>query len=131
LEILGDMKKKGGKKELLEENVDEEQAVLLPNCSFSWKKLIEMKDKNIEFFAGDGSQRLRIFDIDGKTKSLYMVSELGKITWPLRFEKLEGIHKILHSGKVTLLPYEIDKLIPTWGNFVTGLFKYLGCGKAE
>jgi hypothetical protein len=55
---------------------------------------------------------LRIFDIDGKTKSLYMVSELGKITWPLRFEKLERIHKIIHAGKATLLPYEIDKLIP-------------------
>jgi hypothetical protein len=90
-----------------------------------------MKDKNVEFFAGDGNQRLRIFDIDGKTKSLYMVSELGKITWPLRFEKLEKIHKTLHSGKVALLPYEIDKLIPTWGNFVTGLFRYLGCDKAE
>ena len=129
--LLGDMKKPNGKKELLESNVNENQEVSLPRCSFSWKKLIEMKDNNVEFFAGDGSQRLRIFDIDGITKSLYMVSELGKVTWPLRFEKLEGMHKMVHSGKVTLLPYEIDKLIPTWGNFVTGLFRYLGCGKTE
>jgi len=129
--LLGDMKKANGKKELLESNVNENQEVSLPRCSFSWKKLIEMKDNNVEFFAGDGSQRLRIFDIDGITKSLYMVSELGKVTWPLRFEKLEGMHKMVHSGKVTLLPYEIDKLIPTWGNFVTGLFRYLGCGKTE
>jgi len=58
---------------------------------------------------------------DGKTKSLYMVSELEKIKWPLRFEKLERIHKIIHSGKVILVPYEIDKLIPTGGNFVRQL----------
>jgi len=129
--LLGDMKKTNGDKELLESNVNEKQEVSLPKCSFGWKKLIEMKDNNVEFFAGDGSQRLRIFDIDGITKSLYMVSELGKVTWPLRFEKLERIHKMIHSGKVILLPYEIDKLIPTWGNFVTGLFRYLGCGKTE
>jgi hypothetical protein len=60
-----------------------------------------------------------------------MICELGKITWPLRFEKLEEIHKIIHSGKVALIPYKIDKIIPTWGNFVTGLFKYLGCSKTE
>lgn len=125
------MRKADEKKELLEKNIHEEQAVCLPKCSFSWKKMIEMKEENVDFFAGDGCQRLRIFDIDGKTKSLYMVSELGKITWPLRFEKLERIHKIIHSGKAILVPYEIDKLIPTWGNFVTGLFRYLGCSKTE
>jgi len=125
------MKKTEGKKELLENNVNEKKEVSPLRCSFSWKKLIEMKDKNVEFLAGDGYQWLRIFDIDGKTKSLYMVSELGKITWPLRFEKLERIHKTVHSGKVILVPYEIDKLIPTWGNFVTGLFRYLGCVKTE
>jgi hypothetical protein len=131
LEILGDMKKTKEKKELLEKTFNERQAVSLAKCSFSWGKLIEMKDTNVEFFAGDGYQRLRIFDIDGKTKSLYMVSELGRITWPLRFEKLERIHEIIHCGKVALVPYEIDKLIPTWGNFVTGLFRYLGCSKTE
>jgi hypothetical protein len=125
------MKRTKEKKELLEKNANEKQAVCVPKCSFGWEKLVEMKDDNVEFFAGDGYKRLRIFDIDEKTKSIYMVSELGKITWPLRFEKLEKIHKIIHSGKVTLVPYEIDKLIPTWGNFVTGLFRYLGCGKTE
>ncbi|MGA2318688.1 MAG: hypothetical protein ABSG71_20265, partial [Thermodesulfobacteriota bacterium] len=88
-------------------------------------------DKNVEFFAGDGYKRLRIIDIDEKTKSIHMICELGKITWPLRFEKLEEIHKIIHGGEVALIPYKIDKLIPTWGNFVTGLFKYLSCGKTE
>jgi len=126
------MKKTRGKKEQLsEKNIIEKQEVYLPKCSFSWEKLIEMKDNNVEFFAGDGYKRLRIIDTDEKTKSIHMICELGKITWPLRFEKLEEIHKIIHSGKVPLIPYRIDKLIPTWGNFVTGLFKYLGCGETE
>jgi hypothetical protein len=132
LEILRDMKKtKEKKEEFLKKNVIEKQTVGLPKCSFSWEKLIEMKDKNVQFFAGDGYKRLRIIDIDEKTKNIHMICELGKVTWPLRFKKLEEIHKIVHSGKVTLIPYEIDKLIPTWGNFVTGLFKYLGCDKTE
>jgi hypothetical protein len=28
---------------------------------------------------------------------------------------------------VALIPYEMDRLIPTWGNFITGLLRYLGC----
>ena len=126
------MKKTKGKKEgFLEKNVIEKQAVCLPKCSFSWEKLIEMKDKNVQFFAGDGYKRLRIIDIDEKTKSIHMICELGKISWPLKFKKLEEIHKKLHGGEVAFIPYKIDKLIPTWGNFVTGLFKYFGCDKTE
>ncbi len=99
------------------------------NCSFNWEKLVTMKNSKIEFLAGDGFKRLRIVEVDDKTKSLHMICELGKITWPLRFDKLEEIHQKIHAGEVTLIPYEIDRLIPTWGNFVTGLFRYLGCEK--
>lgn len=98
-------------------------------CLFSWEKLIEMKEQKTVFFAGDGFKRLRILDIDQKTKNIHMVCELGKKTWPLSFKKLEEIHQKVHGGGVNLIPYEIDRLLPTWGNFVTGLFKYLGCGK--
>ena len=124
-------KTKEEKEEFLEKNKIEKQEVCWPKCSFSWEKLVEMKDKNIEFFAGDGYKRLRIVDINEKTKSIHMICELGKISWPLKFKKLEEIHKKIHGGEVALIPYKIDKLIPTWGNFVTGLFKYFGCGKTE
>jgi len=102
---------------------------ILSKCSFSWEKLKEMRDNNVEFFAGDGFKRLRIIDMDERIKNIHMVCELGKITFPLKYEKLEEVHEKVHRGEVTLIPYEIDKLIPTWGNFVTGLFRYLGCGK--
>lgn len=98
-------------------------------CSFSWEKLLEMKENSDEFFAGDGFKRLRIIEVDERTKSIYLICELGKITFPLKFEKLEEVHQKLLNGKVTLLPYKIDRLLPTWGNFVAGLFKYLGCDK--
>ena len=126
------MKMTTGKREnFLENKMVEKQEDSLSKCSFSWEKLVDMKDKNVEFFAGDGYKRLRIIDINKKTKSIHLICELGKITWPLNYNKLEEIHKKIHEGDVALIPYELDKLIPTWGNFVTGLFKYFGCGKTE
>ena len=98
-----------------------------PDCSFSWGKLVEMKNNKIQFLAGDGFKRLRIVEADEKTRSIHMICELGKITWPLRFDKLEEVHQKVHAGVVALIPYEMDRLIPTWGNFITGLLRYLGC----
>ena len=96
-------------------------------CSFSWEKLVEMKNGKIQFLAGDGYKRLQIVEADEKTKSVHMICELGKITWPLRFDKLEEVHHKVHAGAVALIPYEMDRLIPTWGNFITGLLRYMGC----
>ena len=101
-----------------------------PKCSFSWEKLREMKNDKIEFWASDGLNLLRIVDIDEKRRSLYMINQAGKTTWPLRYGKLEEVHNKVHSGELTFLSYEIDKLVPTWGNYITGLLKYLGCDKA-
>lgn len=102
---------------------------ILSSCSFSWEKLKEMKDNEIEFWAADGLNKLRIFEIDEREKSFYVVNQLGKRTWPFRFKKLERLHKQFHDGEITLLPYEMDKLVPTWGNYIAGLLKYLGCDK--
>jgi len=98
-------------------------------CSFSWEKLKEMKDNKIEFWAADGLNLLRIIEIDEKQKSFYVVSQLGKMTWPLKYQKLEEVHNKIHTGGITMLSYEIDKLVPTWGNYIAGLLKYLGCDK--
>jgi DNA-binding response OmpR family regulator len=98
-------------------------------CSFSWEKIEEMKDNQIEFWAGDGFTRLRIVDISPKGRFIYMVTREGSKTWPLKFQKLEEVHNKVHRGEIPILAYEIDKYIPTWGNYVSGLFKYLGCEK--
>jgi hypothetical protein len=97
-------------------------------CSFSWEKLVDMKENGVEFWTADGSKRLRIVEVNKKAKSIYMICcQTGKITWPLRFQKLEEVHNKIHSGEVGLNPHEIDKLIPTWGNYITGLLRFLGC----
>lgn len=96
-------------------------------CDFSWEKLKEMKENKTEFWAGDGLNLLRIVEIDEKRKSFYVVNKSGKISWPLKYQKLEEVHRKIHNREVSLLPYEIDKLVPTWGNYITGLLKYLGC----
>jgi len=100
-----------------------------PKCAFSWEKLKEMKENKIEFWAGDGLNLLRIVEIDEKRNSFYVINKSGKITWPLRYQKLEEVHRKIHGGQVALLPYEIDKLVPTWGNYITGLLRCLGCDK--
>jgi len=102
---------------------------IFPKCSFSWENLKEMKDKETKFWAADGLNLLQIFEIDEREKSFYMVNQLGKRTWPFKYEKLEELHKKFHSGEMTLLTYEVDKLVPTWGNYIVGLLKYLGCDK--
>jgi hypothetical protein len=102
---------------------------IFPKCSFSWDKLKEIKDHKIEFWAADGLNLLRIVDIDEKRKSLYVINQSGKITWPLKYQKLEEVHHKIHNGEISLLSYEIDKLAPTWGNYIAGLLKYLGCDK--
>ena len=122
-------KRQGGKEKVQEGSSMLKQELDPAKCSFSWQNLKEMKDNNVEFFAGDGFKRLRIIEFNEKERRIHMIDELGKITVPLKYEKLEEVHEKVHSGKVSLIPYEIDKVIPTWGNFVTGLFRYLGCDK--
>ena len=99
-------------------------------CSFSWEKIKDMRSKKIEFWAADGLSLLRILDIDEKEKSFYIVNQLGKRTWPFRYQKLQEVHHKFHSGELTLHPYEIDKIVPTWGNYIAGLLKFFGCDKA-
>ena len=118
------VKGQGEKEEVMIEIIE-----IIPKCPFSWEKLKEMRDQDIKFWAADGLNQLRIVGIDEKQKSFYMINQSGKITWPLRYEKLEEVHDRIHNGRLTLLSYEIDRLIPTWGNYISGLFKYFGCDK--
>jgi DNA-binding response OmpR family regulator len=99
-------------------------------CSFSWERIREMKENQIEFWAGDGLTRGQIVDISEKDRTIYMVTREGKKTWPLDFQKLEKVHAKIHSREIALMAYGIDRCLPTWGNYVTGLLKYLGCEKA-
>ncbi len=100
-------------------------------CSFGWKRIREMKDKQTEFWAGDGLTRLRIVDISERDQTIFMISQDGKKTWPLMYYKLEEVHTKIHRGEIPLHAYEIDRYIPTWGNYVSGLLEFLGCNKVS
>jgi DNA-binding response OmpR family regulator len=100
-------------------------------CSFSWGKLKEMKDNQIEFWAGDGLTRLRLVVVSDREEIIHMITTEGKLTWPLKFQKLLEVHNKVHRREISLLAYEIEKYIPTWGNYVSGLLRYLGCDKVR
>ena len=97
------------------------------SCPFSWDKLMGMKEQEIEFWSGDGLNRLRILDADKRKRRIHMVTHKGEKTWPLKFERLEDIHNKIHNGEIRSIAYEIDKYAPTWGNNIMGLLRYLGC----
>ncbi len=102
-----------------------------PQCSFGWERIKEMRDNRTEFWAGDGLTRLRIVDINERDGNIFMITQDGKKSWPLGYQKLERIYEKIHRGEIPLLAYEIDRHLPTWGNYVSGLLKYLGCDKVS
>ena len=104
--------------------------IQVKSCSFSWDKLRELKENKIEFWAADGLTRLRILEADEKDGKIYLVTHTGEKTWPLRFKKLEEIHRKIHDGELTPTPYAIDKYVPLWGGYITGLLRHLGCVNA-
>jgi len=98
-------------------------------CMFSWEKLKEMKEAQTEFWAGDGFTRLKIVEVSDREGIIHMITTEGKLTWPLRYQKLEEVHSRIHRHEISVLAYEIEKHIPTWGNYVSGLLRYLGCDR--
>jgi hypothetical protein len=68
-------------------------------------------------------------EVSDREGILHMITTEGKLTWPLRFQKLEEVHNRIHRREINVLAYEIEKHIPTWGNYVAGLLKYLGCDR--
>src|SRR4030043_94565 len=42
-------------------------------CSFGWEKIKEMKENQIEFWAGDGFTRLRIVGVNERDETIYMI----------------------------------------------------------
>jgi hypothetical protein len=87
--------------------------IQVKSCSFSWEKLKELKENKIEFWAAD--------------RKIYLITHTGEKTWPLRFQKLEEIHKKIHNGEIPPIPYDIEKYIPLYGGYITGLLRHLGC----
>jgi len=98
-------------------------------CGFSLEAIIKMKDSQTVFWTAGGRKKLLISEVDKDKQTLRMERSTGKITWRLDYKKLEDLHSRIHSNDLALKTKAIDKIIPTWGNYITGLFKHFGCDK--
>ena len=45
--------------------------------------------------------------------------------------EIGGNTEKIHQEEIALLAFEIDRYIPTWATYVSGLLKYLGCDKVS
>jgi len=105
-------------------------------CKFSIPKLTEMSEKagTKEMFKTFGGRNLmNIYEIT-KDEKIVMRRSTGKLTWELDMKALIHVHNLVHSGEIDIDPHEIDKLrikgklkTTTWGNYIAGLLKHLGC----
>lgn len=99
------------------------------HCQLSLNTLKQMKENQTEFYTAAGRNKLWIAEVDENAQTIRMKRSTGKITWTLDYQKLKEIHDLVHRGEISLDQYEIDKVIPTWGNYITGLLRHLGCRK--
>jgi hypothetical protein len=86
-----------------------------------------MQVQHTEFYTAAGRKKLWIAEVDEISNTIRLERSTGKITWHLKFETLKDVHDRIHQGGLLLDQYAIDKIIPTWGNYVTGLLRHLGC----
>jgi len=86
-----------------------------------------MKENQTEFYTAACRKKLWIAEVDENAQTIRLKRSTGKITWTLDYRKLKELHDLIHRGEISLDQYEIDKRIPTWGNYITGLLRHLGC----
>lgn len=98
-----------------------------PFCQFSFASLKQMQENHTEFYTAAGRKKLWIAEVDEISNTIRMERSTGKITWPLKYETLKDVHDRIHQGGLTLDQYAIGEVIPTWGSYVTGLLRHLGC----
>jgi len=99
------------------------------NCRLSFETIKQMQQDQTEFYTAEGRSKIWIAEIDESSKTIRMRRSTGKITWPLKYQELKEIHDRIQQGQLILDKYEIDKAIPTWGNYITGLLNHLRCFK--
>lgn len=85
-----------------------------------------MQENEEVFYTAGGRKKLWIAEVDEVNKTIKFKRSNGKITWALDYNKLEEAYALIKKGEMKLDYKEIDKFIPTWGNYVTGLINYLG-----
>ena len=97
------------------------------NCRLNLETLKQMHEDHTEFRTAAGRNKLWIVEVNESSQTIRMERSTGTITPPLDFQKLRQIHDRIQRGELILDQYVIDEAVPTWGNYITGLLKHLGC----
>jgi hypothetical protein len=98
-----------------------------PHCRLSLNTLKQMQENHTEFYTAAGRNKLWIAEVNESSQTIQIERSTGKITPPLKIQKLKKIHDRIHQGELILDQYVIDKVVPRWGNYITGLLRHLGC----
>jgi len=97
------------------------------NCRLSLETLKQMHEDHTQFHTAAGRKKLWIAEVNESSQTIRMERSTGEITPPLDLQKLKEIHDRIQHGELILDQYVIDEVLPTWGNYITGLLRHLGC----
>lgn len=97
------------------------------NCRLSMATLKHMQQNQTEFHTAGGRNKLWIAEVDEASQTIRMKRSTGNITWPLEYRKIKEVHDRISRGELILDQYVIGQEVPLWGNYITGLLRYLGC----
>ena len=89
------------------------------------KILKDMEENDVIFKTAGGRQPLKIRNVDLTNQTFCFERSTGKISWPLSIEKFEALYKDVLENKIDLDYRQIEKIIPTFGNYSVGLIKYI------
>ena len=65
----------------------------------SLAKLKEMQENDTVFYTAGGRRELMIAEVDELNRTICMRRSTGKITGPLKYEKIEEIYNLVEQGK--------------------------------
>ncbi len=88
-----------------------------------------MLDANERFRTAKGRNEMGLAHLMENKKVIIMERSTGGETGPLLFDDLSEVHDLIHDGQLDLETKSIERYKPRltrWGNYMTGVLKYLG-----
>ncbi len=83
--------------------------------------LKQMEDDEIVFKTAGGRKPLKIRNVDIRNNCFCFERSTGKVSWPLSIDKFEDTYNLVVQSDIELTYKDIDKIIPTFGNYAMGL----------
>jgi hypothetical protein len=108
---------------------------LVENGDFEMPELImilsEMEKNEVVFKTAGGRQPLKIRNVDLINQNFCFERSTGKISLPLSIENFEALYRDISENKLDLDYKQIDKILPTFGNYSAGFIEYINRGNIK